>query len=171
MKEIEVKILEIDPVEIQKKLESFGAQKTFSGEIEWSMFDFADGSLSKKEIFLRVRKMGKKTIVTSKVLIARRMAKISEESEVEVGDFDRTVKILQAIGLSPKKGYPMKKIRTSYALDKLHFEIDTLPGLPTFLEIEAPSEALLEQYITKLGFSVENAKPWGARELYAYYKK
>lgn len=38
MNEIEVKILEIDAEDVQKKLKQFGAKKIFDGAVSWTMF-------------------------------------------------------------------------------------------------------------------------------------
>ena len=59
MKEIEVKILEINVADVQKRLKELGAQKLFDGELEWVVFDFPDGRLGKEEILVRLRRTGK----------------------------------------------------------------------------------------------------------------
>ena len=41
MKEIEVKILEIDVASIKKKLDSLGAKKVFEGELTASYYDLS----------------------------------------------------------------------------------------------------------------------------------
>ena len=42
MHEIEVKILDINPAEIRKKLRKAGARKTFEGKIDARFYDFPD---------------------------------------------------------------------------------------------------------------------------------
>lgn len=170
MNEIEVKILEIDSSKIESKLKELKAEKVFEGDVEWTVFDYPDKSFSKKELLIRLRKLGKKTQFIVKRLINTENAKVSEEIETEVSNYEAMEKALLTLGLIPKKGYPLKKHRVSYVFGKIHFEIDTFPQFPTYLEIEAPSQEIIEQYVKKLGFSLSDAKPWGAREVFAYYR-
>lgn len=169
-KEIEVKILEIDVVKIEKRLVELGAQKVFDGEIVATAFDFPDKRLSKQEILVRLRKKGEKVEFTVKKLLNTDQAKISEENEVEVSNYEAMEKTLFGIGLLPKRGYPLSKHRVSYVLGDIHLELDTFPQFPTFLEIEAPSIELIHKTAQDLGFSVSDVKPWGVREVFAYYR-
>jgi adenylate cyclase class 2 len=170
MKEIEAKILEVNSADIQKQLLGLGAQKVFEGQMEWVVFDFPDGSLSKEEILVRLRKRGGQAELTVKKLLSLKGAKVSEETELPVNDFDTAKKILETIGLKQKQGYPLHKHRISYMLDNVHFEIDTFPQFPTYLEIEAPSKEVIKEYAQKLGFSQADLKPWGVREVFAHYR-
>lgn len=171
MNEIEVKILEIDKDKVEAQLTKLGAAKVFEGELNWTAFDFNDRRFSNNEILLRLRKEGEDTKLTLKKLVSLEGAKTSEEIEVAVDDYESTKKILLALGLNEKKGYPLSKHRVSYLLDNTHFEIDTFAQFPTFLEIEASNQKLAYEYAEKLGFAKQDIKPWGTRELFAYYKK
>ena len=53
-----------------------------------------------------------------------------------------------------------QKHRISYELNGVKFEIDTYPNIPTFLEIEAPSEEIIQDYVQRLGFTMDDAKPF-----------
>src|ERR1039458_9014580 len=170
MKEIEAKILEVNSSDIQKRLKELGAEKVFEGELMWVVFDFPDGRLSKQEILLRLRKRGENVELTLKKLINTEKAKVSEETEIAVSDFETAKNFLGAIGLEQKRGYPLKKYRISYLLNDVHFELDTLPQFPTYLEIEAPSNKHITEYAQKLGFAASDVKPWGTREVFAYYR-
>jgi len=77
--------------------------------------------------------------------------------------------ILEKIGL--KVIWKVEKHRTSFVLENARFEIDSFPGIPTFLEIEAENEKELEKYSKLLGFSLKEGKPWTIREVLKYYKK
>jgi len=63
------------------------------------------------------------------------------------------------------------KHRISYTKDNIHFEIDTYPGIPAFLEIEAQSVGELREYINKLGFSMDETLPWSIKDVLEYYGK
>ena len=169
MNEIEVKILEIDAADIQKRLKALGAKKVFDGEVSWTSFDFPAGRLSREKM-LRLRKVGDKAELTYKKLLSTKGAKISEEIETKVADFEATKKILVSIGLSEKRGYPLHKHRISYVLKNVRFEIDTFQDFPTYLEIEGPDQNTINQYVEKLGFALSQTKPWGVRELFAHYR-
>ncbi|MBN2458045.1 CYTH domain-containing protein [Candidatus Woesearchaeota archaeon] len=170
MKEIEVKILDINRKEVVEKLISLGAKKIFDGEIYALFFDFPDKTgkkntdnperNSKKTI--RLRKMGDKVFLTIKEPIEHDAVKIREEHEVEVSDFEKTRKILESLGLS--EWLTMKKHRTSYLVEDVHFELDKhhdqYEYVPEFLEIEARDIDTLYRYVELLGFKREDCKPW-----------
>lgn len=173
MKEIEVKILEIDRKKVEKKLIGLGAKKVFDGEIVSKHYDFPDHSIRNKRDHLRLRKEGQKNTLTFKKFVEDVQAKIQEELEVEVSDFERTDKILEALRLSP--WWELRKHRISYRIDSTRFEFDKyqdrLEHIPEFLEIEAPSVEILYEWVEKLGYKRENCKNWDAEELAEYYSK
>lgn len=169
MQEIEVKILGIDTPYIKQKLESWGAKKVFEGEVNASYFDFSNGRLKDHNIFLRLRKKGPTVELTLKEKVEQEEAKIMRECEVNVTNFEAMQKILYGLGLREIK--VAKKHRISYLLDEAHFELDTFPGAPTFLEIEAPTIELVREYVQKLGFSMQDAKPWSGGDVLRYYEK
>ena len=170
MKEVEIKILEIDVEKIQKRLSALGAQKSFEGELISVAFDFLDKRLSKDEILIRLRKEGERVKLTYKKLLSTEQAKESEEIEIEVSDFNTATQFLNAIGLQAKKGYPMSKHRISYLIEDVHFEIDKLPDFPAYLEIEAANIGVIREWVEKLGLSVDSIKPWGVREVFNHYR-
>lgn len=169
MQEIEVKILEIDAPSITRKLESWGAKKVFEGEVNASYFDFSNGRLKDSNIFLRLRKKGSTVELTLKEKVEQEEAKIMQEYEVNLTNFETMQKILYGLGLKEIKN--ARKYRVSYLLDQVHFELDTLPGIPTFLEIEAPTLQGVQEYVQKLGFSWKDAKPWSGGDVLKYYEK
>ena len=119
---------------------------------------------------VRLRKKGEKVEFTVKKLLNTDQAKISEENEVEVSNYEAMEKALSSIGLAPKRGYPLSKHRISYVLGNAHLELDTFPQFPTFLEIEAPSIELIHKTVKELGFVVSDINPWGVREVFAHYR-
>jgi len=146
MNEIEGKILEINVSDIEKKLLALGAMKIFDGKLVATIFDFPDKRFSQREIIVRLRKEGDKTKLTYKKLLNTDKAKVSEEIEVEVNEYEAMEKILLAIGLEPKRGYPLTKHRISYSLDNVHFDFDTFPQFPKYLEIEASDNKIIEDF-------------------------
>lgn len=169
MKEIEVKILEIDIGDIIKRLKSIGAKKEGESTIDASHYDFEDKRLQKNRLTLRLRKWGDKIEFTSKKKLHADNDKIREELQVEVSDFDKMNELLKGIGFKEK--VDIKKKRISYVLEDIRFEIDTYEGIPPLLEIEAPSEKKLQNAVEKLGFSMKDTKPWSGARVWKYYGK
>lgn len=162
MKEIEIKILDINRKKVVKKLISLGAQKIFDGEINTSFFDFPDKTIRSDKKTVRLRKIGDKVFLAFKNPISHDTVKIKREYEIEVSSFDKTKKILESLGLS--EWLNTKKHRISYALNDVRFEFDKYHDqyefVPEFLEIEAKDIETIYKYVDLLGFKKEDCKPW-----------
>jgi len=169
LKEIEIKILEINVEEVEKKLKKMGAEKVFEGKVISIYFDFSDKSLEKKGKILRLRQKEDKVILTYKELISQDEAKIMDEYELEVDDFSSMKRIFEGIGFSPL--YEFKKKRITYELNQIHFEIDEYPDVPAFLEIEAPNLDAIYEMVSELGFSEEKVNSYSIRDVLKYYGK
>ncbi|MEK7122302.1 MAG: CYTH domain-containing protein, partial [Patescibacteria group bacterium] len=121
MREIEVKILEINKTAVEQKLRKLGAQKVFDGPVDVRMYDTPDGALKQKGAILRLRKKGTEGELTVKTDFKRTLrAKTSSEYETAV-DFAAAQKILSVLGYV--ESFRMKKHRIEYALGRTHFEI------------------------------------------------
>jgi adenylate cyclase, class 2 len=153
MKEIEVKIMDIDLEEIRKKLLGLRAKKVFDGEIHAIAFDHPDMRLDKKDSFIRVRRVGETTELCFKGPNRGSVFKSREEIEVNTTNFADTLEILERGGLI--KYHEGKKNRESYTIGKVRFEIDNWKNIPHFLEIEAPTTEEVKEYVEKLGFTME----------------
>jgi len=169
MEEIEVKILEVDKTEVIERLRGLGARKIFDGDVITTYFDFEDRKLAKEGKILRLRKKGDQVELTYKNEISKEEAKIMEEYEIIVDSIDVMKEILGNLGF--KEFFKSFKHRISYTKDNIHFEIDTYPDIPAFLEIEAPNLEKLKEYVNKLGFSMNEAKPWSIKDVLEYYGK
>jgi len=167
MKEIEVKILNIDRLVVEAKLESLGAKKIFEGVVDTHFFDFENKKLGKKGVLARVRKMGDKVYFTVKKKVSDKLAKIREEYECEVSDFDEIISAFRLLGLN--ETYSFKKRRKSYLLNDVHFEFDKFLGtygfVPEFLEIEAKDIETIYRYASLLGFRKEDCKPYSISDI------
>lgn len=168
MLEIEVKILEIDKNKTIQKIESLGAQKVFDGIIFAVYFDLPDNKLSAEKKTLRLRQKGNLAEITLKEIVPNDKAKIMDEYESPC-EFNSMREILNHLGY--KETRTIKKHRISYSYNKVHFEIDSYDGIPPLLEIEAPTLAKLEETVCGLGYTMQDTKPWGAKDVLAYYKK
>jgi adenylate cyclase class 2 len=169
MKEIEAKFLEIDKDATIRKLESLGARKTFEGGIAASYFDTRKRHLKRKGLILRLRRRGQGSEITLKRRISAIGAKVMEEYESVVGDFDEMKLILRSLGYI--ETVRRTKHRITYAIGETHFEIDTITGMPPFLEIEAPGVDEIRKAAEKLGLDMKNAKTWSEGDVRRYYTR
>lgn len=168
MREIEVKILEINRREVEQKLRACGAKKVFDGPVDVRMYDTPDRALKKRGIILRLRKKGDEGELTVKTHVRRTLrAKISSEYETRC-DFVAVQTMLSALGYV--ESFRMKKRRIEYAVGSVLFEIDKIPGIPWFLEIEASSEREISTWVEKLGFAQSDVKNWWWHEVVEYYR-
>lgn len=156
MKEIEVKIFDIDVDKITKQLEDAGAEVIFDGRIDAIQFDFEDFALRKKGSQARIRRIGEKVEMVTK---GPRDGFTREEIETFVDDFETARLIFNRLGLVEMCRY--KKHRKSYELDGIKFEFDTYPNFPTFLEVEAKSEDDVKRGVEMIGCTMEQTFPRG----------
>ncbi|MFH1589016.1 MAG: CYTH domain-containing protein [archaeon] len=171
MREIEVKILEVNREEVENKLIDLGANKILDDELYAIRFSKKE-HLLEKGILLRLRKEGLKTKLTVKKSIKNKNVKAAHEYEVEVENFEETKKILETLGF--EKRDKLKKHRTSYQLKNVRFEFDKYLGeqkhVPEFLEIEAHDEKTIFKYVKILGFKKEDCKPWSSTDVIKHYR-
>jgi predicted adenylyl cyclase CyaB len=171
MHEVEIKVLDIDRADIETNLIALGAKKTFDGEIRAIYYDSPDHSIRKTWATFRLRKEGATAVLTYKCHVADPDAKVREEKEVTVSDFDVMQGILEAAGFSA--WLEMRKIRTTYELGRLHLEfdryLDAYDYIPEFLEIEGTDVAEVYRCAEMLGFRKEDCRPWDAMQVAEYY--
>ncbi len=173
MKEIEVKILEINEKKVEETLKSLGAKKVFDGHIQTVFFDFKNHRIKRLKDVLRLRKQRDKTELTFKRVSITPTAKSAEEYSVGVSDLEAMAKILENIGLVITES--MQKHRVSYKLDSTLFDIDRYfdkyKFIPEFLEIEAENTDIIYKYAEILGYKAEECLPWSTDDLIKHYSK
>ncbi len=171
MREAEIKILGIDRKKIEGKLLSLGAKKIFDGEIHALYYDTPEGSVRANRGTFRLRREGVMSVLTFKAHVDSTEAKMREETEVTVSDFDAMRSILNSVGFSP--WLEMEKHRTTYALPGVHFEFDRYTGefgfIPEFLEIEGSDIGTVYESAAALGFSKKDCLPWDALQVAEFY--
>ncbi len=173
MKEIEVKILDINRQEIETKLIELGAKKIFEGELEAIFFDNKESSIRTSKQTFRLRKEENKIFITHKKIIPSKDLKIRDETEIEVSDFEVARKLICAIGF--KEISTSKKRRISYKLNNVKIEFDKLLDdqdfVPEFLELESENEESIFEFANILGFKKEDCKAWTGKDVINYYSK
>ncbi len=166
MKEIEVKVIAINKTDIISKILSLGAKKSFEGNIHSINYNLP---ANVKISLLRLRKKGDKNYLTAKTSLSKEQARIAEETEVEIQNFETMHTILTSLGYTIRK--ESHKKRTSYTLNETHFEIDEFEGIPAYMEIESSSVKKIEQFIRELGINPAHVKNWNETELLQHYGK
>jgi len=171
--EIEVKVLEINRLEVEKRLSVLGANKVFDGKIHALYYDLPDRRLRTDGLTLRLRMEGAKAVLTLKTDIANAAAKERQEFETEISDFEVMRQMLETLGFSA--WLEMKKHRTSYERPAGHVEIDRYEDnfgfIPEFLEIEGRDMHSVYLIAKALGFRKQDCRPWDAVELASFYRE
>lgn len=171
MRELEVKILEVNPQEVIQQLENLGATKSFDGEM-WAVFlDQPNGEISNRGDVLRIRREGADIRLTYKSHVSKEGIKEMEELETSVSDMEIALRIFQALGYEIIK--QTRKFRTQYEWKGTHIVLDDyqdeLSGIPVFVEIEALDSASLFETASMLGFSKGDCKSWNTYDLVQHY--
>jgi len=144
--EIEVKFLDIDHDAMREKLRAIGGICEQPMRL-MSRVTIDSPAMSKKNAFLRVRDEGHRVTMTYKQFDALSVDG-AKEIEVIVEDFDKTVQILQAAGLSFDSFQESK--RETWRVDDVEVVLDEWPWLHSYMEIEAGSEQRLKEVASML---------------------
>jgi len=162
--EFEFKIPDIDINKLSTKIRSQGGDKVQPRHLmKRYTFDMLD---SPRGTFVRLRDNGEKITLTYKQLKSLDIGGV-REIETEVVDFEKTAKLLSAIGLiqaSYEENY-----REAYNYNGVEVTIDEWPGIPAFAEIEGDSEEQVLQAAIDLNLKTEDAIYGTADEIYKHY--
>lgn len=161
--EYEVRVLEIDVESIKEKLESVGAEFCFDKLQKRYVYDFIPKVESK---WIRLRTNGDKTTLTIKNLVSSSIDG-TQELEVEVDNFERTNLILKELGYEAK-GYQENR-RVQYLLNGVEIDVDYWPMIPTYLEIEGPSEEAVYDTLKVLGIDKKSITTRDVHGIYLDY--
>lgn len=116
--------------------------------------------------WIRLRKTNKKTTLTVKHILKDNGTNIQQmmETEMSVPSMEIAKDFLKALGFS-HKCYQEKR-RISYVLNNHEIDIDTWPGVPTYMEIEGESEEDIQEILTVLGYSMQDTVSCTVDEIY-----
>lgn len=151
--EAKVKVESLGPV--SERLTEAGA--SFEHELveKDSYFIDADRKVVRAGCGLRLRRQKsneeEKVILTFKGPKKKTKFKTRQEIEVEVNDVDAAEKLLAALGCQKKLMFEKK--RNLWKLDECKICLDELPLLGSFVEVEGPDEAAIEDVLKKIGLS------------------
>ncbi len=155
--EIEVKFYTGDLAALQARLVRLGAQLLQPRTLEINLrYDTADGELARSMRVLRLRKDSAARLTFKGPARAQDGARIRQEIELEVEDFERARALLAALGYRVSMAY--EKYRTKYLLDGVHLDLDEMP-YGDFIELEGPDVLSLHNLSDRLGLVWEASSP------------
>ena len=153
--EIEAKIRVEDHEPVRARLREGGARHVGDAHEVNQFFDTPERSLLSRDMGLRLRRSRdtatgrEKFVVTSKGPAGRGTLKHRDELEFTVSDADAATLLFERLGYAPNVSF--EKRRESWQLDECHVELDELPQLGKFVEIEGPGEDVILRVRDKLG--------------------
>lgn len=161
--EIEAQFLDVDKEEIRKKLEEVGA-KLVKSEVKMRRVVFDLG----RTAYARVRDEGDgKITMTYKNVEDDQSILGTKEVNLTIDDFENGVLLLKACGLEPKA--EQESYRETWTLGDVEICIDTWPWIPTFVEVEGPSEESVWDVADKLELKREKSKFGSVDGTYQHY--
>lgn len=161
-KEIEVKIMEVDPQEVHSKLLELGVSNPETIEMISTTF-----KLPKKK-HLRVRSENGIDKLTIKIDHDDKDMSVCDEYEVTISDGETIIKGFEALGYEKKR--VLEKTRTQYMYKNSHVLIDEIEGIPPWMEIESPNKEELIEIAKELGFDETHFEVMGHTEIFRRYK-
>lgn len=163
MKELEVRILNVDIDIIKSKLKKIKAVKVKQENQINEIFDFPDRKLINSKGYARIRtiedKLSNKTyfFMTVKKLITQQKYKIMDENEVMIDNAEEGRNIFKSLGLELVQS--IKKYRESYKIKNSLVEIDindkNFCPFP-YIEVESPKEDELKEIVNLLGYKMKD---------------
>lgn len=160
--EIEAQFLDINKDDIRAKLKSIGANCT-KPEIKMKRVIFDAG----EHQFIRVRDEGDKIVMTYKNVENDKDILGTKEVNIVVDDYDKAVDFMKGTHL-PIKAH-QETLREIWNYGNVEICIDTWPWIPSFIEIEGPSEESVWSVAKKLGFDQSDAKFGSVDSTYNHY--
>ncbi len=161
--EYEGKILDIDPVAVERVILDKGGQKLGEKFMRRYVYDITPSDQSQ---WIRLRDTAGETTLTVKQITSDAIDG-THEIEVGVDDFAATNALLGMLGFNPKS-YQENR-RTSFFLDGAQVEIDAWPQIPPYLEIEAGSKHEVVRVAFLLGYTEADLTGKNAIMIYARY--
>ena len=158
--EYEIRVLEINVEEIKNKLCELNAILVEDVFQKRYVYDFNPVEPNK---WIRLRTNGTTSTLTIKNLESSKIDG-TKEMEIIVDDFDTANEILNELGYKPRGIQENKRIK--YDLNGVEVDIDTWPGIPTYLEIEGKSEQEVYDTLELLGLTKENATSLDVQSIY-----
>ena len=154
-REIEVRFLEVDVPKLQRRLLELGATDEGEDFFKEVIFYHPDKKFDDDHRrFIRIRAMNKKTVLTYKHQYED-TATGTIETEFGIDNAAQAEAFVKELGWTASR--VQEKKRHSFHLGAVIADFDTWPGVPTYVELEGPSEQALKDVAEKLGLSWSRA--------------
>ena len=153
--EIKLKIEHLAP--IRDRLKQLGAKHVGERMETNIFFDTPERALLASDCGLRIRRQhdvhggNEKLVITYKGPRGEGPVKSREEIEITVDNLDAATELLSRLGYGRMLSF--EKRRESWTLDRCSIELDALPELGHFVEIECPTQAQVLSIRAKLGLA------------------
>ena len=151
--EIEVRFLEIDKEKLIERLKQGGAIDRGEDLLEEIIIYDKDLTWLEARKMLRLRTRNGKTALTYKHHFEDSAAG-TEEIEFAVGEPNKAGALLEKLGFILYRH--QQKKRHTFELGDVMIDIDTWPRIPTYVELEGPSEKRLQEVAQILGLNWED---------------
>jgi len=160
--ELKVRVDRFD--ELLDRLGALGAAHVADMREINAFYDAPDASLRRSDRGLRLRRVettdGRAwSEITYKGPRTAGSMKSRTEIELTISDHDGMAAMLEALGY--QRVLRFEKRRSRHRLDGCHIELDELPRLGRFVEIEGPSEEIIAAARMKLGLDDHPPEPRG----------
>jgi adenylate cyclase class 2 len=165
--EFEAKFYPVDKETYRRKLKSVGAKLVVpERKMIRVVGDRLQNTSLTKNNYIRVRDEGNLVRLSLKTT-AKEGGKMSDQKEVdvEVSDFDKAIRILNAVGVTFNR--KQESLREEWSYKGAQITLDTWPGLETYSEVEADSEDAVKEIALELGLNWEKRMIVPAAEVYA----
>jgi len=150
MHEVETKVLEVEPKEIEQKLAALGAKMILDTRFAVDWFKLKTERAEAVSWYLRIRRdseghsevtwKGKSEILGT--------ARKHREINFFASEPSKMAEIFEALGLEAYAH--QEKYRRSWVWRDFRFDLDQYPKMPPYLEIEAENEAAINEAIALL---------------------
>lgn len=159
--EIEATFTKIEKNQLRVQLKQLGATLLQPDTLmRRTIFSIDDHS------FVRVRDEGNRITMSYKHLDSLSLSGMKEIC-LTVDSYEEALNFVKAIGLKPKA--EQETYREEWRIDDVEIDIDTWPWIPSFVEIEGPSEAAVKEVAAKLGFKMDDALFGSVDQVYNLY--
>lgn len=165
MYEIETKVLEVNVEEIKEKLNALGAKEIQNTRLFVDWFRPKKHESGEVPWFLRIRtdREGNSEITWKSKRKFLGASSTKKEINLKIRDPKATADLFLEIGMNIY-GH-QEKDRMSWIYKDWRFDMDTYPGMPTYLEIEGKSEEHIQEAIKLLQLENKVATPKGERQV------
>ena len=162
--EFEARFLDIDTDSIRDKLAAQDGACVMPRTLMRRIV-FKNKDITERGGWLRLRDEGRRVTMTYKQTTSDVSAiDTILEAEIQVNDFQAAKALLEAMGFEALRY--QENYREEWKLGEVTLDIDTWPGLSTYVEVEGPSEDAVRGAAEALGFDFAQAGYGSVDEVY-----